>query len=1424
MSTWDGIPYARPVGIRFHVAGSDEIAEKSYAAVLERDTTDGDRPRAGGPDDLHMGTTDSKYACETCHRSKQDCLGHIGRITLRYPVLNPITIENIVRWLKIVCHNCSRLLVSASHYKHMPIEKRFAAILAAASRVSSRTCSYCNTAQMTILRKSPTEKPTKIVGKDGGTKVTLYPHIIEGILSKITDADIIGVLGSTASHPRNFVLRHIIVPPVPTRPAVRKANGAKTTNDDITQLIQVIVSANASLPETIPQRITEDMSKYIYNLNSHVYGMIRGSATSGAARSQAVTLKGKFGEIRSFLLGKRVFNVARSTIVGDPSIPINGLGVPLHFARTIEIEEAVQPHNRVRLLGYVRNGKTKTYPAATAVIKASTGVRYAIEYMDISDIETGDRILRNAIDGDVALFNRQPTLTISNISAHTVIVLRDPHSYPIRMNVICTPLYNADFDGDAMNIVFLANESARVELRYLSMLNNWFMLYTTSGPAMGQVEDGVLGLAEITRDRTRFNRLHAMRVFSHVRSLPDFDKDEYSGRELISLALARTPVNISRTAKFYDKTKSAYVDYKPSETQVNIENGKLVSGVLDKSTIGKGAAGGLYHVLANEYNAEIALNCMHDMQSMVISYLEQRGYSVGILDVLPSRGAQAKIHAATSETLARARVLADNYVAGKIVASFGETQESMFEEQMKEALKPGDSMIDTIMRDIDPYTNGLYGMISTGSKGTPQQLYNMSGTIGQKLIDGRRTASKFGVARTSPYSRRFSTDPIDGGYIANSLVIGMNSHEFLAYAAASRFDFTIKALSTSVTGEQQRKSVKCLESLICDNHRRVVKDGGIIIEIVAGDNYGDARFLEIVSVPTVKMSNADVAKFASGGADDVSAVVLAAANTWASELIADRDIYRARFMRIERLHREDTMSDTVRCLFNIDRILLNTTRARDAGKPREPLTDVEISAAISYARNAIADLPYVYVHPIQRVLRRPIMPHHAAAAWLPQCILRTRLTPASIVKYRLDTIILEVIFNHVKLAIIHGMTTPGTLVGIIAAQSFSEPFTQYMLDAHQRSATGGSSFESVNAVRALLGAKATDNLTNPMMFIRLRTDIETDRALSTAVANNIETLKLETFIDRQQVFFESFGRPTHPSYVGEAAAIAEFVRLNPLLPPPIDLINYCVRLHVNKQMLMLKNMTIEFIIGRLRSLYPAAYFVYTPENAANVIIRTYLRAEAVKSISPTSVIAFMRTLLASSIRGIAGISAAKIIECPRTQIMPDGSTKVSKVFAIVTRGTNFTGVLRNPNIEPTLCMTDSVQEMAAIIGIVAARQQIVNILKDLIPGAGPINWSHFMIYADEMTSTGKVTPIEQQGTDQRDTDNIYLRMGFSAPLTKIIEAGLGATTAPIRGITPSLMIGTVPQVGTNYNKYVADAEFIRANVKSASAVLDSVFA
>lgn len=1410
MSSLDSIPLVRITGMRFHIAGTDEILRKACVVITDKETTDGDRPHKGGVDDLHMGTTDSKHACETCARGKQECLGHPGAFEFKYPVINPICIENVTRWLKIVCHGCSRIIVAPETYMKYPQRSRLAAAIAASNRVSGRNCHWCKSARVVVVRKSPTDKPTKITAKLGAMKYTLNPHMIETILNKMRDEDVMNILGSLESHPRNFIWRAMVIPPVTTRPAIRKANGSKSTNDDITQSLQVIIGANAIMPEVIPDEISDDLQRNIYNLNALLYSMVRGSANSGAAKSLAVALKGKHGEIREFLLGKRVFNVARSTIVGDHSIPINGLGVPLHFACVVEHEETVQPFNRARILGYVRNGKTKTYPAAVAVIKAETGVRYAIEYIDASDINDGDKILRNVIDGDIVLFNRQPTLTISNMSAHIVTVLRDPTSYPIRLNPAVCPLYNADFDGDAMNIIFATSESARAELYLLSLVNNWFTLYTTSGPSMGLSEDGIIGMALMTRDDTKFNREHAMRIFSRVRRLPDFTQAEYTGRELISLLLEQTPINLTRTAKIYDATKTAYIDYSPTEINVSIENGQLKSGVLDKATIGKGAVGGLFHVLSNEYNPQVALSCMHDMQAMTVGFLEQRGFSIGILDVLPSAEAQHKINNVISQTLEKARVLSNMYIEGKIVASFGETQESMYEKTLlNNVLKPGDSLAEIIMNDIDPRHNALFGLVSTGSKGTPHQMNNMMTSVGQKVMDNSRAPKKFGIGRTSAFAQRFSTEPIDGGYIANSFIMGLNNHEFLANAAASRFDLTLKALSTSVTGEQQRKSIKCLESLIVSSHGQIVKDG-MIIELIAGDNFADTRFLENIRLPTIEMSDAKLAEYCPDP-------------KWCAELKADRDLYRRNFTRIESLHRESTMGSVVRCLFNLDRIIINAVRTRDSVKPRAKLTPKELEASIAYVRNAIEDFPYIYMHPIQRARRTKIMPHHAAAAWMPQMIMRMRLRPNAIEENRLDVKILEIITNQIRLAILHGMLAPGTAIGIIAAQSFSEPFTQYMLDAHHRSAEGGSSFDSVNAVRALLGAKSVDNLSNPMMFIRLRAEYETDKAFVTAIANNIETITLQEFVSRYQVFFEHFGKPTHPDYTQEAELITQFVRLNPLYVPPVDLINYCIRFTINKQTLLIKNMTIEFLVTQLRKKYPNMYFMYTPENAPEVIIRVYMRAITVKTINLPNVRQILDQLIKTMVRGVDGITATKVISITRSVPAPDGSIERKKLWAIATRGTNFVGVLKVKEVEPTLVLTDSVQEIASVIGIVAARQQIINIMKDLIPSSELINWSHFMVYADEMTSTGKVTAIEQQGADARDAENIYLRMGFTAPLAKIIEAGVGAVTAPISGITPSLMVGQLPKLGTNYNKYIVDVACVQKNVKSASAIIDSVF-
>jgi DNA-directed RNA polymerase beta' subunit len=170
-------------------------------------------------------------------------------------------------------------------------------------------------------------------------------------------------------------------------------------------------------------------------------------------------LNTKSGRIRGNLMGKRVDFSARSVITGDPNLPITALGVPKKIAMNLTFPEVVNKHNINRLYQLVRNGN-KVYPGARSIKSVIDGRQRAIDIdneqigkngvietisRDTSKItlNLGDTVNRHLVNGDIVLFNRQPSLHKMSMMAHKVRVME---GNTFRLNVdVCKP-YNADFD------------------------------------------------------------------------------------------------------------------------------------------------------------------------------------------------------------------------------------------------------------------------------------------------------------------------------------------------------------------------------------------------------------------------------------------------------------------------------------------------------------------------------------------------------------------------------------------------------------------------------------------------------------------------------------------------------------------------------------------------------------------------------------------------------------------------------------------------------------------------------------------------------------------------------------------------------------------------------------------------------------------
>lgn len=1413
--------------VRFQVSGTQEILEESDVPITKYDLYKQGKPSPGGVYDGHLGTTSHEYTCLTCFNEKKYCYGHDGHLTLNQPVISPLFVGEIKKWLRVICFNCGNAVVDPTAFIRYPLNKR----LDEAAKIAKsgwKVCKICRTEHAAISKDQ--NRFLLIIAKTStGAINKLFPHNIEEILNRITDETVINFGKDPKSHPRKFILRAIKIPPTSIRPDVRKTSSGRSSNDDLTMLLQQIIRRNEKLPQTLPDVINDELEENIFSLQDYYYAYVRGShskrvITNGsntALNSLAQRLLGKFGLFRKHQQGKRVRIVARSTISGDPTLQLEEIGIPLKFAKLLQIEEVVQEFNRKRLMINFLNGKKK-YPGCSKIIRKRTGTEHNVEDPhSIPELEIGDILMRDLQDGDHVLFNRQPSLLPSAICGMRAVITMDPEILTIRMNVLICSLFNADFDGDQMNIYVGSNLACRIEIKHHSSVPNFFIKHANSAPLIGQADDSIIGSFLLTRNHVKFDKYHAMLLFGSTTTLPKFLLSMYTTRDIISMHLQDTPINYSSSTKYFDKQFEKYIDYDANDIKVVIERGIHKSGVLDKKSIGKGSVGGLYHTVSTRYGEKKALEVIYNMQQIALGYLQQSGFSIGIQDILINPDALKKIHEIESSIIDKSYRVTQLLDDGKMIPPVGKTTEEFYEEQQIAILRIMDDFAGPIFESIDPATNNLMQLILSGSKGSINHCYHISSAIGQIVINDKRPKKQFAYARTLGAFTRFDTTPQANGFILNSYISGMNSVEFAFNAQNARADFITKTLYTSVTGDAERKSIKNLESLLTNNMRMCVKYNNIV-QLIYGENGLDSRRVVKVTIPTIMLSTADFEKkfkyVPNASSDKVSAEIAAIFDNEFKQITADREEYRRIFLKIESGKFNELFSAEKSLAMDIDKIISDTIYAHGEQKPSVD----EIADHVKTVAAFCANIPYTMINEIQEKAKAEIPLHLKEANWILTVYIRSVLN-ARYSLCRLSAHMLEEIINRIILRQVRALCAYGTAVGIIAAMSFSEPLTQYMLDAHHRTTTGGTSKSAMTIVKEILGAKKKAQLIGPMMVAIPYPEFSSENILS-RIANHIEVMELKAFVRISQIFFEKYGDPVHPQYVSEkTTVINEFEKQNPLIKPPTDLLKWCIRFVLNRSNLIYKNMPLETIINALREKHPDLYFVYTGENSPSLIIRVYIRTVYFKThVEQDSIEVLRDMLLATSIRGISDVMAAKVEKLNRFEVKSDGSIDRTKdQFCITTMGTNLAGMFKIKAFDPYQMQTDSIEEIQNILGIEAARQKLFTSIRNL--GAGGLNMHHVSIYVDEMTYTGVVTSIERQGLSKRETSNVLLRMGFSAPIQTLEEAAINCMEDPVQGITSPLLVGDIPlTIGTAYNQFHINEALVRSNTVRPDDWLDEL--
>lgn len=840
-------------GIRFSVWSPVEVRKFSVTEITAPETYDEDgMPVQGGLMDNRLGTLEPGQKCATCGNTSARCPGHFGHIELAEPVLHIAFIDDIHKLLLITCRSCNRIKLSdddLKKYKNLRDSKAAYAVITLENVKDEiiekskkvKVCPHCQKEQYDLIFT----KPTIFVEKTDVGENRLLPITIRERLLNITNEDLI-LLGydPKTARPEWFILQVLPVPPVTVRPSIILETGIRS-EDDLTHKLVDIIRVNQRLKESkeagTPPLIVQDLVDLLqYHVTTYfdneVSGIPQAHHRSGRPlKTITQRLKGKEGRFRGSLSGKRVDFSSRTVISPDPNLTISDVGVPSDVAKKLTIPETVSTWNLDKLKSLVLNGPNN-YPGANYIIRPD-GVKIRLDYVTdraaiAESLMTGYTVERHLMDGDIVIFNRQPSLHRMSIMAHNVRVL--PYR-TFRLHPAVCPPYNADFDGDEMNLHVPQSQEARAEAALLMKVQDQLISPRYGGPIIGGIRDFITGAFLLTKDETlltvdELTNLAYLGGYSGHLPKPSIEKDGklyYSGRQLFSLFLPKD-FNFVITSKWNKASKMQGKD-------VVIKNGDLLSGVIDKASIGAEEPDSVLHRIAKDYGTDQAKRFLDSILIMLKTYITHVGFSYGYSDLWLSDETRKEIYDVIDKTYSKINELITQYKDGTLPLTRGLSPEEALELYVvNELSRARDRAGKTADRSFPDDNSGVI-MASTGARGSTLNIGQMTAALGQQSIRGKRIIKGY-RNRALPHFKPGDQNPDSKGFVKSNYRDGLNPIEFFFHAMGGREGLVDTAVRTQQSGYMQRRLINALEHLKIEYDLTVRDPHGNIVQYVYGDD------------------------------------------------------------------------------------------------------------------------------------------------------------------------------------------------------------------------------------------------------------------------------------------------------------------------------------------------------------------------------------------------------------------------------------------------------------------------------------------------------------------------------------------------------------------------------------------------------------
>ena len=1431
MSLYKELDYTEKIreinGVQFSIMGPDEIRNRSVVNVTQTVLYDSSgNPVIGGLFDPRMGVIDHGKICPTDGLDNRFCPGYFGHIELARPVFHVQFIPIILKILKCICIRCSKLLIDIntpeiqSIIKNVSPKKRFNIFTEKCFKIKicGTDCENgCGALQpnkyikegLSQIYAEWKDKSLDSISKENN-KQLLSAEFIQKIFKRITNEECEAIgLSPNWCRPEWLICEVLPVSPPAVRPSVKQFNNQRS-EDDITHKLIDILKTNNHLKKKIDNEksLEKTVEEWTQVLQYHVATLVDNElpgVNPSTHRSGRILktlrqrLKGKEGRIRGNLMGKRVDFSARSVITPDPNIKIDELGVPKKIAMNLTYPDIVTKYNKKQLLEYVRNGPV-VYPGAKSIKRKIDGKTTALQYVDTYSInlEEGDIVNRHLINGDIVLFNRQPSLHKMSMMGHRVRVM-DYNTF--RLNVSVTKPYNADFDGDEMNMHVPQSLQTSAELLHLTSVPHQIISPREHKPVISLVQDSLLGLNRITNDGVFLNREEMMNILIYIDNfdgnLPEPEiktpYERWTGRQLVSIAIPKG-LNVNMKNGSHDET------YDDKLNHVIIKDGILVQGKIDSKIMNTGSRG-LIHIIYNDYGVKVAQRFLDDLQNIVTRFLVLTGFSVGIGDLVADSDTNEQIKNVIVKTKKQVSKL-NQQVHQKIFENIiSDTLEEEFEKKVNNLLNKAISDAGKIGLKSLKNNNRMVNMVSAGSKGKTINIAQMIACLGQQNVDGKRIPNSFND-RSLPHFCKYDISPESKGFVESSFIQGLKPQEFFFHAMGGREGLIDTAVKTSETGYIQRKLIKAMEDLKTHNDYSVRNAGGTIIQFSYGEDGMNYCTIENQPSDIMRSSYESLEKKHRFFKNEDFASYLNASTL--KELRSTKnymDILDSHFNKIvDSIHLlrgyifKNSMDNQIQYPINLYRLINN------------------IKNKFSIDNLILSNLnPLYIISRIEELEKELIINDLNHGNKMLSILISEYLSPKKILKeHKLSKVAFDYLIENIKLSFNKSIIPVSDMVGPIAAQSLGEPATQMTLNTFHFAGVSSKSNVTRGVPRLKELLHISKSIKAPSTNIYLNSDIKYDKSQAQTVLNKIELTSLKDLIKSINVYFDPDDNHTVINNDKELLEIYKvYEELDPCFREESNGSDWIIRFEFDKQDLINKNITMEEIYHKINLHYGEDIkCIYSDDNSNKLIFRIRLMKfkKSDNSINDLNVIKQLAHTMREKviIKGVDGINSVSMYKNNNNYDRVDNDYIQKDEWVLNTNGINLLEILTNNNIDNTRTYSNDIYEMYDLLGIEAARTVLMNEIKEVIDNSGNyVNYRHLSLLCDIMTNRGSLMSIDRFGINRGNIGPLA-KCSFEETTDQLFKASIFGEIDNLSGVSSNIMMGQIPPCGTGDSSILID--------------------